>query len=431
MKVFFRFTLMFGIVLMLHSIMGSTSEAGSTKYKKKFGQIERVDVISEVLPEGEKVVAVAIEYKKEINSKSLSASTYEVNALHGENAASRTITKVYANTAPELDVQGKNGKYVIIELDTNDPIAGTLFYDVRSGINTRLALEYTVTQEKAITTAIGNQVPSTPNILVNSGEINLVVDEFSKRSISDEKGNFLNYRLFEPDTNREKQPLVLFLHGGGERGVSNDVQLLANRGAISWADPEQQAKNSAFVAAPQAAINDRWTSEVNISLLLDLIETLKEEYPIDPDRIYVTGISMGGMGTWSLIQDHSDLFAAAIPVCGTGDMKKAGNLVNLPIWVLHSADDATVNVSGSRNMINAIEASGATVTRGEYAGNLERQAANQAAQQLLNKALDNDSHTLYTEFLRGTTPINSHFSWIPTYENDIVKDWLFTNVKGQ
>ncbi|MBW8349613.1 prolyl oligopeptidase family serine peptidase [Bacillus sp. IITD106] len=410
--------------------MTTTSDAAS-KPKTNFGQIVRVDLITEVLPEGEKVVALSIEYKKEINTQSLSNSTYEVNALHGENAAMRNITKVYANTSPELSDQGKNGKFVIIELDKNDPIAGTLFYDIRTGINTRLSIEYTVTQVKDIKTVIGNNVPTTPNILVNSGEINLVVDDFSEKVITDEDGNFLNYRLFEPENTGEKQPLVLFLHGGGERGVSNDVQLLANRGAISWAHPDQQAMNSAYVAAPQAAIGASWTSQTNSKLLLNLIETLKNEYPIDPDRIYITGISMGGMGTWSLIQSNPNLFAAAIPVYGTGNVNLAQNLVSLPIWVTHSADDTTVPVSGSRNMVNAIEAAGGKIVRAEYAGNLSRDAANEAAQQLLNTAIATGSHTLYSEYIRGTTPINGHFAWVPTYENDVLRNWLFTNVRGQ
>ena len=132
-----------------------------------------------------------------------------------------------------------------------------------------------------------------------------MVENFSEKVITDENGNLLNYRLFEPKNTQEKQPLVLFLHGAGERGISNDVQLLANRGAISWADPEQQAIDSAYVAAPQAAIGGNWTSSTNKNLLLDLIETLKQEYPIDPNRIYITGISMGGMGTWSLIQSNA------------------------------------------------------------------------------------------------------------------------------
>nr|WP_233711341.1 prolyl oligopeptidase family serine peptidase [Lederbergia citrisecunda] len=389
-----------------------------------------MDVITDVLPEGEKVVAVAVQYKKEISNDSLSTLSYEVNALHGENTAKRTITKVYANTSPELSSQGKDGKFVIIELSKEDPIAGTLFYDFRTGINTRLSLEYTITQEKNIETVIGNNVPTTPNIIVNSGEINLIVDDFSEEVISDNKGNFLNYRLFEPENTEGKQPLVLFLHGAGERGVSNDVQLLANRGAISWAAPDQQAKNSAYVAAPQAAIGNSWTSQTNMNLLLDLIETLKNEYPIDPDRIYITGISMGGMGTWALIQSHPELFAAAIPVCGTGNVNQAKNLVNLPIWVTHSADDTTVPVSGSRNMINAIAAAGGKVVRAEYAGNLSREAANAAAQQLVNTAMENGSHTLYSEFIRGTTPINGHFAWVPTYENDVMKNWLFSYVRG-
>ena len=81
-------------------------------------------------------------------------------------------------------------------------------------------------------------------------------------------------------------------------------------------------------------------------------------------------------------------------------------------------------------MINAIEAAGAKAVRAEYAGNLSRDAANEAAQQLVNTARENGSHTLYSEFIKGTTPINGHFAWVPTYENDVMKKWLFTNIRG-
>ena len=81
-------------------------------------------------------------------------------------------------------------------------------------------------------------------------------------------------------------------------------------------------------------------------------------------------------------------------------------------------------------MINAIEAAGAKAVRAEYAGNLSRDAANEEAQQLVNTANENDSHTLYSEFIKRTTPINGHFPWVPTYENDVMKKWLFSNVRG-
>ena len=90
LKLLCRAVLMFTVLLMTNAVMGTASEAAS---KKGFGQIERVDLITDVLPEGEKVVAIAIEYKKEINSESLSTSTYVVNGTHGENTAIRNITK--------------------------------------------------------------------------------------------------------------------------------------------------------------------------------------------------------------------------------------------------------------------------------------------------------------------------------------------------
>jgi predicted peptidase len=127
-------------------------------------------------------------------------------------------------------------------------------------------------------------------------------------------------------------------------------------------------------------------------LVLDLIEQTCKEYPIDRKRIYLTGRSMGGYGTWGLLARKPDLFAAAMPVCGGGDVNSAERLAKIPIWVFHGDKDPAVNVSRSRDMVAAIKKAGGSPKYTEYPG-------------------------------------VGHDSWSKTYANDKVLDWLFAQKK--
>jgi predicted peptidase len=106
----------------------------------------------------------------------------------------------------------------------------------------------------------------------------------------------------------------------------------------------------------------------SILLTMQLIDELVAKYPIDKTRIYITGLSMGGFGTWDLICRYPGVFAAAVPICGGGDIKKAALLKNTPIWVFHGSIDNVVKVVLSRNMVNAIKASGGKPKYTEYKG---------------------------------------------------------------
>lgn len=183
------------------------------------------------------------------------------------------------------------------------------------------------------------------------------------------------YRLFVPSNYNpgNSYPLVLFLHGAGERGTDNNAQLTANRGATIWAELETQASHPCFVVAPQCPEGKQWvnTSWVQgsysidnilvsneLKMVKDIINTLQTQYSIDASRLYITGLSMGGYGTWDFILRYPSMFKAAIPMCGAGDPTKASLIGSMPVWTFHSNDDAAVPVSGSRDMVNAINALG-------------------------------------------------------------------------
>ncbi|NJO88627.1 MAG: prolyl oligopeptidase family serine peptidase [Chloroflexia bacterium] len=202
----------------------------------------------------------------------------------------------------------------------------------------------------------------------------------------------------------KKFPLVLFLHGAGERGTDNEKQI----GHIKklFIDSANREKYQVFVVAPQCPEGKKWV-EVDwsakshiiptepswaMSNAISLIEDIIENYPVDTTRIYVTGLSMGGYGTWDVISRYPEKFAAAIAICGGGDEKMAKKIKNIPIWAFHGSNDKVVPVSRSRNMINAIKMAG---------GNPK-----------------------YTEY-KGV----GHGSWINAYNEKLLLDWLFEQKK--
>lgn len=187
----------------------------------------------------------------------------------------------------------------------------------------------------------------------------------------------LPYRIYVPfNYDPEKEyPLLVNLHGAGLRGDNNQRQLSLIDKILKV--PEMQV-DEAIIIFPQCPENNKWVDtdwgkgsynldnvpESNeLEAVMELIGLLQEQYAIDDSRIYALGYSMGGYGTWNLLMNHPDVFAAGIPMCGAGDPGKAEVLKNIPIWAVHGAKDPTVPVSGSRDMANAMEAVGATQFR--------------------------------------------------------------------
>jgi predicted peptidase len=178
------------------------------------------------------------------------------------------------------------------------------------------------------------------------------------------------YRLFVPKgyDPSKKYPLVLWLHGSGSVGTDNRKQIssASTLGTHTWTRPENQAKYSAFVLAPQSG--RAWTSPGELETVLEILAAVQKEYSIDSQRLYVAGQSMGGYGTWALIALRPDMFAAAIPLCGGGEVANAPRIANIPIWAFHGAADPTVSVWESRKMIDAIKKVGGKPRYTEYSG---------------------------------------------------------------
>lgn len=205
---------------------------------------------------------------------------------------------------------------------------------------------------------------------------------FEKHIFITKLNDTLPYRLMRPqfpDT-AIKVPLVLFLHGAGERGNDNNMQFV--NGVKNFATDSNRMKFPCFLVLPQCAKEYRWVEtdwrlpshiipgkpSVYLNATIMLIDSLMKNLNIDTNRIYITGLSMGGFGTWDAISRWPRKFAAAVPVCGGGDTAKASVIKDIPVWAFHGDKDNVVMVSRSRNMIAALQKAGGNPTYTEYPG---------------------------------------------------------------
>jgi predicted peptidase len=202
----------------------------------------------------------------------------------------------------------------------------------------------------------------------------------------------LKYLLHLPEGHGEKKeqkwPLMLFLHGAGERG--SDVNLVKKHGP-----PKLIAQGREFpfiVVAPQCPTSTWWTEQLDA--LTALLEEVQSKYAVDPNRVYLTGLSMGGFGSWALACRHPERFAAIAPICGGGEWYLANRLKNMPVWVFHGAKDPVVPLRESQEMVAALEKAGGKVQLTVY-------------------------------------PEAQHDSWTETYNNPKLYEWFLSHSKNE
>lgn len=201
----------------------------------------------------------------------------------------------------------------------------------------------------------------------------------------------LRYRILYPVNYQagKKYPLIMFLHGSGERGNTNEAQLI--HGGKLFADSALRQQFPAFVVVPQCPGTDFWARlkrdpEKNdslgkfrfdsnlpigpsLSLVSQLLDSLVATKTVNKKQVYLGGLSMGGMGTFELLWRKPNFFAAAFPICGGGDAGKVSIYgKKFPVWIFHGDNDQVVPVSNSRLMKNALIAAGAKVKYTEYPG---------------------------------------------------------------
>ncbi len=196
-----------------------------------------------------------------------------------------------------------------------------------------------------------------------------------------------HYLLYLPEqygTSLESWPLLLFLHGAAKRG--DDLKMLEDQGLPMLIAQEQRAFPF-VILSPQCPKEQWWPEELQMSLLDALLSDIVSRYRIDTNRIYVTGLSMGGFATWRLAATYSGRFAAIAPICGGGNPEEAHRIADLPTWVFHGAKDPTVPLEKSEEMVTALEKAGGNV-----------------------------KFTIY--------PDAGHDSWTETYRNPELYEWF-------
>jgi len=196
----------------------------------------------------------------------------------------------------------------------------------------------------------------------------------------------LRYWLFVPadyaadETNQ--WPLLLFLHGSGERG--DDLEIVKKHGPPKLV--EAKPNFPCVTISPQCPQDTRW----NAAELAKLVESVANNLRIDRRRLYVTGLSMGGSGTWSLLAEHPGLFAAAVPICGRGDLAQLDKIAKTPVWVTVGGKDSEKTVKANEEIVAALKKAGGQV-----------------------------EFTLYPEL--------EHDCWTATYEDPKVWEWLLSH----
>lgn len=236
-----------------------------------------------------------------------------------------------------------------------------------------------------------------------------VQDVFKKAEYTSD-GYTLPYRIYIPKNYDcgERYPLVLFLHGAGERGDDNEKQL--NAGIKRAFEDVTSPIYDSIVIAPQCPVGAQWVmtpwekgnyvidnvpESRELECVCGILDECIDYYNVDTDRVYVTGLSMGGFGTWDMLARHGSRFAAGMPICGGGDPGRAKYLKRIPIWTFHGSADGDVPVAGTRAMFSAIKREG-----GEDIG--------------------------YTEFDGA-----GHNVWDSVYTDRQVIDWLFSQSREE
>ena len=244
--------------------------------------------------------------------------------------------------------------------------------------------------------------------LLSGNEVKNIFDS-SQNSVKEvfksSKGASLPYRLYVPDDyDPEKSyPLVLFFHGAGERGTDNSLHISMGSVMQRLLTPTEREEHPCLILAPQCPASSQWvlsdwgpgtytqsdaTKSTFMTAAEELVDKVIADYAVDESRLYVTGMSMGGYGTWDIISRNPGKFAAAAPVCGGVDPKYLPSLVGFPIWTFHNNADPIVSCTGTK---------------------------------LANSVLSKNDAFTYTEYKSG-----AHDAWTAAYKTEDLINWMFS-----
>ena len=431
MKKILLFLTMFGMLLSTVAIFAETTTLKLEKIKYPKG-IRNVTSVTEVFGTGQQITHIIVEFNEKVVNSQLKKDTFAVSG--------RTVKKIYSNNSPERTDVVKDGRYVIIELNQNDEGASLRVEGNQEiGFQMKRATSR-ITQKEDILFTNGKKIEKNIAILENNKIKDLIVENFKQFVFTDPKtGVNVKYNLYIPknyDKNK-KYPLVLFMHDMGVLSEDTKSTLLQGNGAISFADPEVQKKNEAFVLAPQYSkqvVDDNGNITNDLEATVNLIrDHLLLKYNIDNRKIYATGQSMGGMMAIVMNYKYPELFAASYLVACQWNEKEVAPMAKNNLWIMVSTGDAKA-YPGMNAITSELAKKGATITRETWKADYTNEQFLEAAR----KVIGQKSNIKYTTLEKGTNPYlaknanpgSEHAgTWKVAYNIPGVKDWMFSQSK--
>ncbi|WMT91885.1 PHB depolymerase family esterase [Pelagibacterium sp. H642] len=482
--------------MLKHIALGSLAGCALFISSIAYGQEYPVHLISEVMEANPRVTTLAIDFGQPLplmtnlkNAFEVSAELDAVQSYSGQTlgnsgvpAAPRTILRAYTNDEPVAGAP-RPGNYVILELDSADHNASSWYLGFNPSFRQILpyddTMTYTVDLLHDLPAVSEDSSPTEPASqsetisasaeFVVEGHSIAVVDEFVQGVFElpeNQDITEISYNFYSPDLEDGAQaPLVIFLHGSGQSHDTNhfpdDITadtlspILANQGGVTWIE---NAPETAFVLAPQAPARDfrdendlgGWSSAETQQLLNGLIDEIIADNPgIDTDRIYLTGLSMGAMGSWTLLTNEdpsiADRFAAAVLMNGRhsqldedGSSDLLANL-SVPLWLMHADTDPVVDVEGSRDpfaRLTGSEVSEDGITP-DSSVNVDD---DELAITYIGESETSGDEVRYTEYRfgdgsnmlsLGMVTLNGHFSWETSFKDQEMIEWLFDQAKSE
>lgn len=404
------------------SLLGQIADAATSHVKS-------ATAITQVFGTGQRLTAVAVEYDQAIDNSKLSLKSFSVK--------DRTVTKVYANSAATPAPNGTNGNFVIIEVSPDDKDA-PLYLQVKRDV-VRKDAKATITRTGKVIAASGKTYAASSAAINTTKITNLIVDDFKQLEYVDPKTKAgLKYNLFIPKNYDKSKtyPLVLFMHDAGATSPITNTTLVQGLGAVVWASPEEQAKQQAFVLAPQYStpvVNDKSEASPDLDYTIDLVNKLTGDYAIDKNRIYATGQSGGGMMTIAMNIKYPGLFAASFIVAGQWDPAVVAPLAKDKMWIVVSQGDLKA-YPGENAMTEVYEKQGAKVSRAVWSG---RSTPKEFAAAV--KKMQSEGNAInYVALQKGTVVLpgqdddgggNHVNTWRIAYTIEGIRDWLFEQHK--
>ncbi len=401
-----------------------------------------ITALVRVIGDGQKVAALALEYKEPVAATSVSASDFQV--------PERDITSIYLSDRAAISDPASQGRFVIVELkttidkesagmgggpqqadgadDQNGPPAGggPQLGQISDKPAEPVILSAQIIQTGELTTTDGQTIAADNMPMESNATLSPDTAGFQQLVYHDDQaGRDLMYNLYMPENYDPaiSYPLVLFMHDAG--AVSNNPieTLTQGSGAVVWASTADQARHQSFVLAPQydrVIVGDGSAYSEDLDMTVRLIKSLLKQYSIDPRRLYNTGQSMGGMTSIAMDIKYPDLFAASFLVACQWDPGQVAPLANKPLWIVVSEGDSKAH-PGMDAITAVLKEHGASVANATWDAEADAQTLAKEVKAMLSR----NARVNYTLFKGG----DHRYTWQYAYSIPGIRDWLFEQHK--